>query len=58
MTERLRSVLYVFLASPSDVNDLRVRVRGVVDEVNRNLAGRLGWHIELLGWEDTSATTP
>ena len=54
MTDHLtRNVLSVFLASPGDVIPERHIAREVVDELNRTFSRSLGWHIELLGWEDT-----
>jgi hypothetical protein len=54
MVEQLtRNVLRVFLASPGDVIPERHIAREVVDELNRIFSRSLGWHIELLGWEDT-----
>ena len=49
----IRNILYVFLASPSDLAEERRLARDVVDELNRVCARRLKWSIELLGWEDT-----
>jgi HEAT repeat protein len=49
----IRNVLQVFLASPGDVVDERRSAREVVDIINRIYSRDLGWHIELLGWEDT-----
>ncbi len=46
-------VLRVFIASPGDVVDERHAARQVVDNLNDVLHGHLGWHVELLGWEDT-----
>ena len=48
-----RKVLTVFLASPGDVVAERKIARKVVDEINDTHSRGLGWHIELLGWEDT-----
>lgn len=48
-----RDVLTVFLASPSDLNNERKITREAVERVNALLSRRVGWHIELLGWEDT-----
>jgi hypothetical protein len=48
----MRSVLNLFLASPSDLTDERQVAREIVDEINRYVRG-LNWHVELLGWEDT-----
>lgn len=48
-----RKILYTFLASPGDLQDEREAIRDVVDEFNESLADELGYHIELLGWENT-----
>ena len=48
-----RNVLTIFLASPGDLQEERRIVRNTVDRVNKVLSRRTGWHIELLGWEDT-----
>ena len=48
-----RNVLTVFIASPGDLNSERRIVRDAVVRVNKILSRRIGWHIELLGWEDT-----
>lgn len=48
-----RNVLTVFLASPGDLNSERQIVRDAVTRANKILSRRIGWHIELLGWEDT-----
>ncbi|HRI02869.1 MAG TPA: DUF4062 domain-containing protein [Pyrinomonadaceae bacterium] len=47
-----RNILTVFLASPNDLANERLAVRDVVQELNESLRD-IGWHIELLGWEDT-----
>lgn len=48
-----RNILTIFLASPGDLQEERRIVRDTVDRVNKVLSRRVGWHIELLGWEDT-----
>lgn len=48
-----RNILTIFLASPSDLQEERKIVRDTVNRVNKVLSRRVGWHIELLGWEDT-----
>lgn len=45
--------LRVFLASPGDVPAERHAAREVAERINRGLGRELGWHIDLLGWEDT-----
>lgn len=49
---RFRPVLRVFLASPGDVAQERTLVETVVAELNTSIARNLGWHIELVRWED------
>ena len=51
-SNRIR-VLRVFLASPSDLGEERERAHVAVEAINRSVARSLGWHVELLGWEDT-----
>ena len=48
-----RKILKVFLASPSDLPDERRVAKLVVDEVNGLFANEFGYHVELVGWEDT-----
>ena len=48
-----RKVLRVFLASPGDLQDERRLIREVVVEFNDSWSDALGYHVELLGWEDT-----
>ena len=48
-----RKVLHVFLASPGDLQEERRSVRSAVIECNDCLADTFGYHIELVGWEDT-----
>ena len=48
----MRDVLTVFIASPSDLAEERKAAFNVVAEVNGTVK-RLGWSIDLLGWEDT-----
>jgi len=48
-----RNVLTIFLASPGDLNSERQIVHNAVERVNKVLSRRTGWHMELLGWEDT-----
>jgi hypothetical protein len=49
----VRKVVSVFLASPSDLSDERKAAKSVVDEFNSLLSNRFGYHVELVGWEDT-----
>lgn len=55
MPSKSRRVLSVFIASPGDVVEERQVVGHVVDELNRGIGRRLGCHIDLLGWEETTA---
>lgn len=48
-----RRFFKVFLASPSDLTDERMAAKRVVDEFNGQLAEKLGYQAELVGWEDT-----
>jgi hypothetical protein len=48
-----RKIVRVFLASPSDLGDERNIAKSVVDELNNVWADWLGYHVELVGWEDT-----
>lgn len=48
-----RRFVKVFLASPGDLTEERKSARTVVDEFNSQLASTLGYHVELVGWEDT-----
>lgn len=49
----IRQVKRVFLASPGDLGEERALIRDVVENVNRYVAPKLGYHVDLLGWEDT-----
>jgi hypothetical protein len=48
-----RKIVKVFLASPGDLQDERRAAKSVVDEFNKLWADKLGYHVELVGWEDT-----
>lgn len=48
-----RKIIRVFLASPGDLQDERRAAKAVVDEFNKLWADALGYHVELIGWEDT-----
>jgi hypothetical protein len=50
-----RKVLKIFLASPGDLTDERRTAKAVVDEINGLFANAFGYHVELVGWEDTIA---
>lgn len=47
------TVLRVFLASPSDLGEERRAARAAVDEINKTVARPAGFHVDLIGWEDT-----
>ena len=46
-------IVRVFIASPSDLGSERRLARIAVDEINRTIARPLGFHVDLIGWEDT-----
>jgi hypothetical protein len=48
-----QKILNVFLASPSNLTDERRITKRCVDLLNKRIGSRLGWHVDLLGWEDT-----
>ncbi len=48
-----RKIIKVFLGSPGDLEDERKAAKAIVDEENSNHANQLGYHIDLVGWEDT-----
>ena len=50
-----RKVLRVFLASPGDLQEERIAIHDVVVEINESWANALGYQIDLMGWEETSA---
>lgn len=49
------SVIQVFVASPSDVQEERNALQSIVNEVNQNTGSSLGIRLELVRWE-TNAT--
>jgi hypothetical protein len=49
----VRKVLKIFLASPGDLTDERRGAKAAVDEINGMFANAVGYHVELVGWEDT-----
>ena len=53
LAEESLNLLSVFLASPGDLHEERKAAKAVVDQVNTSIAYPFGWHIQLLGWEDT-----
>jgi hypothetical protein len=48
-----RRFIKVFLASPGDLAAERKVAKAIVDDFNSQLAGALGYQVELVGWEDT-----
>jgi hypothetical protein len=48
-----RKNIKVFLGSPGDLSEERKVAKAVAEECNGLLADRLGYQIELVGWEDT-----
>ena len=50
-----RKIVRIFLGSPGDLEEERRAAKFVVDEFNGLWADRTGYHIELVGWEDTVA---
>ncbi|WP_019196380.1 DUF4062 domain-containing protein [Afipia birgiae] len=48
-----RKIIRVFLASPGDLQDERRTAKAVVEEFNKLWADAMGYHVELIGWEDT-----
>lgn len=52
MADHLK-VIRIFLASPSDLSNARASAKEVVDELNMLLAEEQGYHLDLVGWEDT-----
>ncbi|HVQ10142.1 MAG TPA: DUF4062 domain-containing protein [Allosphingosinicella sp.] len=46
-------LLRVFLASPGDLPEERIAARDAVKEVNDLVARPAGYHVDLIGWEDT-----
>lgn len=48
-----RKIIKVFLGSPGDLEEERKVAKLIVDEENLNHANQSGYHIELVGWEDT-----
>ncbi len=43
----------VFLASPGDLQEERVAAKAIVDHINKMLSDFEGYHVDLIGWEDT-----
>ena len=50
-----RKIVYVFLASPGDLQEERQAIRAAANEFNANWAESLGYQVDLLGWEETVA---
>lgn len=49
-----RKIVKIFLASPGDLSEERRVAKSAVDEFNRLWADLLGYHLELVGWEDVA----
>ena len=52
MTETFR-LIRVFLASPGDLPEERRLAKNAVDEINKQIAPRLGFRVDLMAWEET-----
>jgi|GEM_PF-1469378 len=52
-TSFLRNVISIFLASSGDLVPEREEVKKVVERINKGIGKKVGWVIDLLGWEDT-----
>jgi hypothetical protein len=48
-----RKLARVFLASPGDLTTERKVAKRAIDEFNELYAAEFGYHVELVGWEDT-----
>ena len=48
-----RKIVRVFLASAGDLRDERLAAKSVVDGFNSLWADQLGYHVELVAWEET-----
>lgn len=53
MSDHKYSVLRIFLASPSDLQEERKITQDVVNRLNTTIGRNLGVMVELRGWEDT-----
>ncbi|SDR48570.1 protein of unknown function [Rhizobiales bacterium GAS113] len=49
----LRKIVKVFLASPGHLKEERLATKSVIDEHNKLYSAQSGYHVELVGWEDT-----
>jgi hypothetical protein len=47
-----RKVVRIFIASPGDLGEERIRAKFVADEFNSIWAKEFGYQVELVGWED------
>lgn len=54
--EERRKVVRVFLGSPGDLNPERSAAKAAVDEINDQIASNLGYHVELVRWENVVAS--
>jgi hypothetical protein len=52
MSDNLK-VVKIFLASPGDLKNERKLAKSAVDEINTIWGPSLGYHVDLIGWEDT-----
>ena len=49
----IRKIIKVFLASPGDLSEERSAAKTVIDDINDDFSAALGYHTELIAWEDT-----
>lgn len=49
-----RRTLTVFMGSPGDLPDERDAVQATILEMNRNLANPMGFHLDVVRWEDSA----
>lgn len=54
--EERRKVVRVFLGSPGDLDPERSAAKAAVDEINDTIASPLGYHVELVRWENVAAS--
>ncbi len=54
MADVTRKVVKVFLASPGDLLSERSIAKDIVEEFNETFGRSLGYHIDLVGWEDVT----
>ena len=51
-----RKIVRIFLGSPGDLGEERRSAKAVIDEFNTLWSDNTGYHVELVGWEDTVAS--